>query len=272
MRAVNLIPQDARRGGGAGAAGRSGGMAYIVLGVLGVLVVMVTLWTTTGKSIKSKQADVAAVTQQATAAEARATALTSYATFATLRAKRVDTVKQLAATRFDWAHSMHELARVIPRNAWLSGVVGTTSPTAAVGGGGGAAGTLRQNLAVPALQITGCTTSQASVAKMMARMRLIDGVDRVSLQDSTASPDTGKKDASSNGTCGSSPNYPKFDMVVFYDSQQITGATASSAATTGAAGTTAPVGATTAGTTTPAGATATTATTSSSTPEIGVTK
>jgi Tfp pilus assembly protein PilN len=260
MRAVNLIPSDDRKGAG-GAAGKSGGGAYIVLGVLGILVVMAGLWTMTSKSLKDKQAQVAQVSQQATAAEARAAALTSYTTFASLRAKRVDTVKQLAASRFDWSHSLHELARVLPANAWLSNVTGTTSPTATVAGGGGAGSSLRQALAVPALQITGCTTSQAAVAQMMARMRLIDGVQRVSLQDSTKPAPSSTGGGSSGGACGDSTNYPKFDVVVFYDAQAVPSTSAS--ATTGA---TTPAAATTPGTAAPATATTPAAGTTATTP------
>jgi Tfp pilus assembly protein PilN len=260
MRAVNLIPSDDRRGGG-GAAGKSGGGAYVVLGVLGALVLMVALWSHTGKTLDDKKTQVAAAEQAAAAAEARANALTSYTTFASLRQKRVDTVKQLAATRFDWAHSLRELARVLPTNAWLSNVTGTTSPSATVSGGGGAASGLRAGLAVPALQITGCTTSQASVAKMLARMRLIDGVARVSLQDSTSSADTsGETTGTGAGAaCGNSPHYPKFNLVVFYDAQAVTAA-ASATGTTPVAATTATAAPAAASTATPAAGTTTTGT------------
>ena len=43
---------------------------------------------------------------------------------------------------------------------------------------------LRASLPVPAIEIIGCTTSQSGVARVMAAMRLIDGVQRVSLASS----------------------------------------------------------------------------------------
>ena len=92
-----------------------------------------------------------------------------------MRAKRTDTVTQLANSRFDWAHALHEIARVLPENAWLTNLSATTSPGVSVGGGSGS-GSLRGAMATPAVELSGCTTSQGSVAKMMARMRLIDGV------------------------------------------------------------------------------------------------
>jgi Tfp pilus assembly protein PilN len=241
MRAVNLIPSEQQRGAG-GAAGRSGGGAYILLGALALLVVMAGLFVTSGKSVSDKKAELAQVTQQAAQAEQRAQSLQSFTKFSSLRAKRVDTVSQLAAARFDWSHALREVARVLPTNAWLNSLTGTTSPTVSVGGGGG--GTLRSALAVPAIEVKGCTTSQASVAKLMARMRLIDGVQRVSLEDSAkgeaAVGGTGTSDAGSSGTdCrGGSGHFPQVTAVVFFDQPApavpATGATAQTAAATGA--------------------------------------
>jgi Tfp pilus assembly protein PilN len=251
MRAVNLIPTEQQRGAG-GAAGRSGGGAYILLGTLAVLVVMAGLYVTSGKSVSDKKAELAHVTQQAQQAEAKAQSLQSYTKFSSLRQKRVETVSQLAAARFDWSHSLREVARVLPTNAWLISLTGTTSPTVNVGSSGG--GSLRGAIAAPAIEIQGCTTSQASVAKLMARMRLIDGVQRVSLEDSAkgapAQKTSGAAPASDGGSntsdCrGGSGHFPQFKAVVFFEP---------SAAALPATGTT-PTAGTTASSTTPASTT-----------------
>jgi Tfp pilus assembly protein PilN len=219
MRAVNLIPSDQQRGAG-GAAGRSNGGAYVLLGALAVLVVMAAAYVHAGKSVKDKQSELAVINQQAAAAEATASSLTSYTKFAAVRAKRVETVSQLAASRFDWAHALREVARVLPDNAWLSQMTATSSPSVSVGGQGG---TLRQALDVPAIVIQGCTTSQASVASLMARLRLIDGVQRVSLEDSTKGQLTVKSAGSTvsgggaSGDCrGGHANFPVFNVDVFF--------------------------------------------------------
>ncbi|HEX5923919.1 MAG TPA: PilN domain-containing protein, partial [Baekduia sp.] len=194
MRAVNLIPSDQQRGAG-GAAGKSGGGAYILLGALALIVALAASYVVSGKSVTDKKAQLADVTQQAAAAEAKASSLTSYTRFASISAKRVETVSQLAASRFDWAHALREVSRVLPENAWLTSLTATSSPTVNVGGTTGA---LRSSLAVPAIQLQGCTTSQASVAKLIARLRLVDGVQRVSLEDSTK----GQESANSGTTVG----------------------------------------------------------------------
>jgi hypothetical protein len=165
-------------------------------------------------------------------------------------------VQQLAAGRFDWSHALHEVARVLPTNAWLTQLTGTTSPTVAVGASGG--GSLRGALAVPAIQVAGCTTSQSSVAKMMARMRLIDGVQRVSLENSEKGDNTTAVSpvggTAGSGDCrGASRHFPQFSIVVFFNAQA--GATAPG--TTTAAATTAGAASSATPSTTPAASSAT---------------
>jgi Tfp pilus assembly protein PilN len=215
MRAVNLIPAGDRRGAG-GTAGRSNGGVYILLGALALIVVMAGAFTLSGKSVNDKKAELARVNAEAAAAQAKAAGLGDYTKFASLRTKRVATVKQLAASRFNWAHALHEVARVIPTNAWFTTLNATTTPGVGSAAGGGA---LRGALAVPAIEITGCTTSQGSVARVMARLRLIDGVQQVSLQDSTKTSNStgGAGDSAGSGDCtGGSSHFPKFSIVVFY--------------------------------------------------------
>jgi Tfp pilus assembly protein PilN len=225
MRAVNLIPSDQQRGAG-GAAGKSGGGAYILLGALALLVVLASTYVVSNKSVTDKRAQLDEVTQQADAAEAKARSLTSYTKFAAIRQKRVDTVTQLASSRFDWAHALREVARVLPQNAWLTSLTGTTSSSVSVAGGG-SGGSLRSSLNVPAIVINGCTTSQKSVAMLITRLRLIDGVQRVTLEDATkgqesqssgSSAGSGAGDSSGGGDCrGGHAKYPMFNIDVFFE-------------------------------------------------------
>jgi Tfp pilus assembly protein PilN len=261
MRAVNLIPSDQQRGAG-GAAGKSGGGAYILLGALALMVVLAAAYVVSGKSVTDKKTQLADVTRQAEAAEAKAAALTSYTKFQSIRAKRVDTVSQLAASRFDWAHALREVARVLPENAWLTTLTATTSTSVNVGTGAGA---LRGALNVPAIQVQGCTTSQSSVAKLIARLRLIDGVQRVTLEDSTKGQETSGSAGDSapgagGGDCrGGHAKFPIFNVDVFFEQgSTVAPGTATTAATTGTASSTTPANTTTpstASTTVPASGT-----------------
>jgi Tfp pilus assembly protein PilN len=217
MKAVNLIPAEDRRGAG-GAAGRSGGAAYILLAALAALVLLVGVYAATGRQVNDRKAELARVERDAASAEARAQQLAAYTQFNELRVKRTQTVRSIAASRFDWAHGLHELARVMPSNAWLTSLRATVSPDVSVKGGG-TANALRGALPNPAIEVLGCTTDQKSVARMLTRMRLIDGVQRVSLQSSQKTGTAGGAAAGGAGgdcTYGHS-EYPQFNLVVFFD-------------------------------------------------------
>jgi Tfp pilus assembly protein PilN len=220
MKAVNLIPAEERRGAG-GVAGRSGGAVYVILGALALLVLMMGAYLMTGRQLDDKRAELARSKQQADAAEAKASQLSAYTTFAQLRAKRVETVRSLTASRFDWAFALHEVSRVVPDDAWLTSLVGTVAPGVAVEGGGTSTGSLRSGVQAPAVEISGCTTSQSAVATMMARMRLIDGVQRVGLASSEKTDSTGGGGGAPGGGGGGdcrngSDRFPKFDLIVFF--------------------------------------------------------
>lgn len=242
MRAVNLIPVEERRGG-SGAAGKSGGAVYGVLAVLGLLVVLASGWAVANKSVKDNTAELARINTEVQAAEARAGELAPYTQFASLRAKRVETVRQLASSRFDWGHALREVARTIPDNAWLTSLNGTVAPGAGSGGGsGGGAGGLRSAMAAPAIEVVGCTTSQRSVAKVLAAMRQIDGVQRVALSSSEKVAGTsgagGGGSSNSGGDCrNGNTNFPQFELVVFFSAPNApsAGASATPASTAPAA-------------------------------------
>lgn len=244
MKPVNLIPAEERRGGSAG--GRSGNAAYVVLGVLAVLVVMAAAWTLSGRTVDNRQAQLNDVERQASAAEAKAAELASYSNFSDLRKKRAETVASIARSRFDWSHVMHEIARIVPDDTHLVSVAGTVSPEAQVPPGAGQALTLRGSSTGPALDLVGCAGSQANVSRMMSRLRLIDGVEHVTLAESTKS-DTVSGTPGENGDCRYGTNIPKFDVLVLFtappalaapSATPATGAAATAAQTTTTTGST----------------------------------
>lgn len=216
MRAVNLVPPDLQKGAG-GVAGRSGGAAYVLLGFLAALVLLSGFYAVERKDRNDKQAELARVETQAITTEQRAGELASFTQFSALRASRTQTIFALASGRFDWSHALDELARVIPSDVSLTALNASVAPGVGGTGGAGGASGLRATLPLPAIEMTGCTTSQAAVAQMLKRMRLIDGVSRVALQSSTK-PDVAAG-TSPNGTgCEASTDEdPAFSLVVFFD-------------------------------------------------------
>jgi Tfp pilus assembly protein PilN len=229
MKAVNLLPPDQRGAAKATAvtaATQSGGNgAYAVLGALAIGVVAVAGYVLTTNTIKERQAKLVGLTARENAATAKVGDLKPYADFAALANTRVATVKDLAGRRFDWENALRDLSRVVPPNVTLSSINGSVSSTS--GGTGGSA--LRGSIDAPAISITGCTDNQRDVATLMARLRTIDGVTRVSLAKSakndvaaptpSTTPGQPSVSASAPGQPGGckpgSP--PSFDMVMFFE-------------------------------------------------------
>jgi Tfp pilus assembly protein PilN len=234
MRAVNLIPVEDRRGLRGGGSG-SGVASYIVLGVLAAVVAISAAYTLANRSVADHRAQLASLQSQVETAQAQAQRYSSYTGFTALRQKRTETVRSLAASRFDWSHTLHELARTIPSNAWLTSLKGTVTPGISIEGGND--DPLRASLPNPALEIVGCTTSQADVAKVISSLRRVDGVERVSLS-SSQKLDQATANGSSGGSDGDCRNgdahYPQFSMTLFFATPKTTpsGAQTASATTT----------------------------------------
>ena len=222
MRAVNLIPAEQREGLAVGA-GRSGGAAYAVMAVLAGVALLAFLYGRADRQVSSRQAELAKTAAQTQRAQSQAQQLAPYTSFASLREQRLKTVSDLVDSRFDWAHAIHELGRVLPPEVSVSSLTGTIGSASAGGAGStssppasssspasapssspassssssGTAGATTVTSAtppgsVPQFALTGCATSQAAVALMLDRLRLIDGVTDVTLQSSTKSGTSGR--------------------------------------------------------------------------------
>lgn len=234
MKAVNLIPQDAGRARGGGAGGGAG--AYVLLAVLAVAVVVTAASAFAGRELSAKQAELAGAERAAQVAEAKAAELKSGGDEGVLAQARVDTIKGLVDGRFDWSQSLREVARAVPSDVKLTSLVGTVAPSTQIAGGGG--GSLRAALPVPAVDLIGCAPSHGRVATTVARLRTIEGVQRVSLASSEKS-DT----ASMNATdCRATDKMPQFQLTVFYEAPEGLMPAVDAAAPAGAAGATAPAG------------------------------
>jgi Tfp pilus assembly protein PilN len=237
VRAVNLIPRDSRRGGVSPSLGQLG-PAHLLLGVLVVALAFVTVYVLTSNTISQRKSQLASVQQQVAQVQGEVTRLSSYTHFEQLAQQRATTVRQIAATRFDWHGALNDLSKVMPADASLQSLVATassTSSTGAAGGGGSSGGNVRGAINAPAFELKGCTRTQDEVAQLMSRLRLINGVTRVTLEDSAkqATGQAGAAVATSPGSAGSSAggcaaNGPTFDMVVFF--QPLAGAAAGTGA------------------------------------------
>lgn len=215
MRAVNLVPRDARRGGVTPSLGRLG-PAHAVLGLMVIALAFVVGYVLTSNTVSQRQTQLASVQQQVTRMQAEATRLQSYQQFEKLAQARALTVREIAATRFDWQGALSDLSRVMPARTSLQSLVATVSPSSSSTGGGSS---VRGDVNAPAFEMKGCTGSQDEVAQIMSRLRLINGVSRVTLEDATKTLSSGAAGAATGACTG-----PTFDMVVFF--QPVAGAPA----------------------------------------------
>jgi Tfp pilus assembly protein PilN len=274
MRAVNLLPPDLRsassKGKGAANPAREPGEgigAFVLLGALAFCVVALAGYVLTTNVVKERETRLAEVSAQSAATLKRAADLKPYADFQVLTEARVGTVQGLANSRFDWEQGLRDLSRAMPANVHLTSLTGSLG--SAAGGSG-----LRGAINAPAFEISGCTKSQPAVARLMSRLRNIDGVTRVSLSKSEkpedtagagADPEAAPVDVTAGSTCGKGTP-PAFEIVVFFEGAALQAALAGGAAATAAA----PVStAATAGATPAPGAAATPAPGAAATPAPG---
>ncbi len=216
MRAVNLLPTELRGAAPANAPtprpvrDRVEGVgAYVVLGALALCVAMLAVYVMATNNVKQKQGDLAAVTAEATVAAKAAAELKPYADFEAMANARVETVRGLAAARFDWEQALRDLSRAMPGDVKLqslAGDMGLPGTTASAGD------PLRGSIKAPAISLAGCATSQPSVARLLARLRGVDGVTRVSLSKSTKGDGATKTASACDGD-----NPPVFSAVVFFE-------------------------------------------------------
>ena len=229
MKAINLLPPDLR-GTPKGATPKApvtpeepGGIgAFVVLGALAACVLALAAYVLTTNTVKDRQASLEAATANAEATTRRVNQLKPYADFQAMAETRIQTVKDLASSRFDWEQALRDISRAVPGSVTLSEINGTISSDA-----GGSSG-LRSAIAAPAIELKGCTTGQKEVATLLSRLRNVDGVTRVSLgkSDKPAATQTsgGGPSPIANGTEAAScsgKRPPEFELVIFFERSEV---------------------------------------------------
>lgn len=230
MRPVNLIPPEQRRGQHSPL--RTGPLVYIVVGALILALAGVTLLVLTGNEIADRRSEATRLRQEDAVVSARAQHLVAYTQFRVLREQRVETVRSLADSRFDWERVMRELSLVLPSDVWLTNLSATASPGVSAGSGGsGAADSgsgLRSSVSGPALELGGCARGQDGVAGFVTALKDIDGVTRVGVQ-SSALPDggaaagttTGESSGGGSTDCRTHGFIAQFQVVVAFDAAPV---------------------------------------------------
>jgi len=232
MKAINLLPNDLRGTSTVVArkvaADEPGGIgAFVVLGALAACVVALAAYVLATNMVNDRQAKLETITAEAETTNQRASQLKPYADFQALAETRIQTVKDLTTSRFDWEQALRDISRAIPADVTLASLNGTVSTDAgSSGGGGGSAGaggsTVRSAIAAPAIQLNGCTKSQTEVARLLSRLRNVDGVTRVSLGKSLKPDESGTTAPTTTGPTPACPGRsPSFELVMFFEGSQV---------------------------------------------------
>lgn len=208
MRAVNLIPAEQRVHSG-GLANRSEGVAHIVLGMLAGIALLALVYGSAKHDVTSKENEATRLEAQAQTTQQEASGLSQYKSFVSLREAREHAIVGLINSRFDWAHSLSELGRVLPPGstvATLQGAVGATGNSGASSSSSKTASAAVTSATppgtVPTLTISGCATGQSTVAQILTRLRLMDGVNNVELHSSVKSANgSASSTAAGGGSC-----------------------------------------------------------------------
>ncbi len=110
-----------------------------------------------------------------------------------------------------------DIARAMPANVTLKSLSGDINADT-----GSSDDPLRGAISAPAVTLEGCAPSQTAVARLMASMRNVDGVTRVSLSksedtDTTADSSGTTERATRNAAPCGMGNHPAFQMVAFFE-------------------------------------------------------
>jgi Tfp pilus assembly protein PilN len=224
MKAINLLPPDLRstpKGAapkGSATVDEPGGIgAFVVLGALAACVVALAAYVLTTNTVKDRQAKLEAAIAEARTTTERVNQLKPYADFQALAETRIQTIKDLASSRFDWEQALRDISRSVPADVTLTELNGSVGSAA-----GGSS--VRSAIAAPAIELKGCTAGQKEVAVLLARLRAVDGATRVSLSKSlkpalTAGGTAAAAGVSETPCAGRRP--PQFEIVMFFERSKV---------------------------------------------------
>src|SRR4051794_34586647 len=173
MKAVNLVPRENRRNSGALSGLGIGTTA--VFAALGVGLALTVAYVILANGVTTRKDDLAKVTAQSTAAQAQVVKLKPYADLEALRTSLLDRVRALADGRFDWPTALSRIARAMPADTTLTNFDGSKAAASATAAPA-SPGAPVAPASGPTVALSGCTPSHVSVARVIDRLRAIEGV------------------------------------------------------------------------------------------------
>jgi Tfp pilus assembly protein PilN len=173
MRAVNLLPLDARAGR------RRPPMAPVALAGVGVLVVsaLVVGFVSATGSADEREQELTALEQELTETRRAAKPKPAQTNLTAERDQRFSALSDAMTKRLAWDRVLREVSLVLPDDVWLSTLAAagapSTDPAAPVPPTG-----------AQTITFNGFTYSQESVARLLTRLALVPDLSNVKLQTS----------------------------------------------------------------------------------------
>jgi Tfp pilus assembly protein PilN len=197
MEAINLLPAGAIRYKRWGAVADGGSAKRVLVTAAAsagvVIVVFGAAFVQAHSAVSDNQAALDGLKQQVATAHAKAAVVQAARTSA--QARRV-AVTEVNSKRITWEQVLRDLSRVLPANVWLQNLQAQSpTPTVASSTTATASTTTTTTGATPtAFMVTGFTSSQKGVARVIDRLSALPWLSDASLQQSTRtdSPSGGK--------------------------------------------------------------------------------
>jgi Tfp pilus assembly protein PilN len=181
VRAVNLLPGD-------DAAARKAPPLPILVLCIGSVVVaglMAVLFLSASSGVAAKQRALRDAQAQYAAIPAPAAPSPLVKQLPKQRQARVTALTTVLGQRVAWDRLLHEVSQVVPSDVWLV-TLNALAPSLTPPPAAGAAATPSQGF-----QVTGCTYSQDSVARFLARLAIVPDLAGMTLGKSVASDSSG---------------------------------------------------------------------------------
>jgi Tfp pilus assembly protein PilN len=192
MKAVNLVPADARRSRTTGSTrpslSTSGfGPAGFVVVLMVIVVALIVLRVLSDNDVNNKKVTLAAAQAQVAAEQAEANKLQVYVTFVQAAQAKRQQVQEIAEQRFPWKRSLDQISHVLPASTSLSSLSASTTAPAATGA------STTTPAAGPTFSLAGCadTPNQNGTATLLRRLTMLTGVSNVAFENSTRSASCG---------------------------------------------------------------------------------
>jgi Tfp pilus assembly protein PilN len=179
MKRMNLLPPELRPRDG----GRRGS-SYLVLGALAAAIVAMVAYGAVIHGAHAGESELATLQAETERAQDSADALNPYAEFTDMKDTRARSVRAVAETRFDYERLTRELARILPRGVWVSHLEVTPGGLSAADVEKGADNPDAASRGLPVMSLSGCASSQETVADTLDRLRALTGATDVALGSS----------------------------------------------------------------------------------------